>query len=494
MSIFLSIPSAPSRFLSVLAATRFYSIGVRHCHLGRPVRVTRGAYLYRDGDLVGDRLFLVRYGAFKTGRNDHHGCTRITSFQLQHDILALDAIGLARHCSDAVATVDSEVITVGYQQLSELEVDIWHILSDALTRAQSWSQVRRSGASTAQRMAVFLLSCANRFAALGYSSRCFQLPMSRGDLANFLGMSKESVSRVMKDLRIAEIAQTDGRRITLLDMPRLWEVAGDGRAARDFAAGGTCIPIGLLGDIMSVVDTDRREHERRTMRTLCIERLVHVCRPPGEIDAQGRRQIEPIAIRHYTVEAGQHLYRMDQPVSYKLYAIHSGQFKIYQLSPQGQQQVACFSDAGDLLGMDAVSKTHYRCSAVALCDSVLCEFTLSHLMAPDAGQGSPIPDLARMLSKGIAREEFLTLLMGKSNAAKKLAEYVLALAKRLPLDAPLDLPMQMTREDIADHLGLAPETVSRTLCDMERKGYIRTTRHMVYVVAPIRLQAVADHA
>jgi len=71
------------------------SEGFRQCHLGRPIRVTRGAYLYRDGDLVGDRLFLVHYGAFKTGRQDHHGRTCIASFQLQHDMLALNAIGLA---------------------------------------------------------------------------------------------------------------------------------------------------------------------------------------------------------------------------------------------------------------------------------------------------------------------------------------------------------------------------------------------------------------
>jgi len=285
---------------------------------------------------------------------------------------------------------------------------------------------------------VFLLSCATRFAALGYSSRCFQLPMSRGDLANFLGMSKESVSRVMEDLRTVEIAQADGRRVTQLDQPRLREMAGEGRAARDFAAGGTCIPIELLGDIMSVVGTDRRAHERRPASTLCVESRSHAC-PHGELDAQGLRPIESIAIRCHTVQAGHHLYRMDQPVSDRVYLIHSGQSKIYQLSLHGQQQVAGFGGAGDLLGLDAVSKTHKRCSVVALCDSVLCEFTLSQLRAPNARLDRLIPNLACMMSQGIAGEEFLALLMGQSNAAQKLAKYVLALAKRLPLGVPLDL-------------------------------------------------------
>jgi CRP/FNR family transcriptional regulator, nitrogen fixation regulation protein len=63
------------------------------------------------------------------------------------------------------------------------------------------------------------------------------------------------------------------------------------------------------------------------------------------------------------------------------------------------------------------------------------------------------------------------LLLGRKTAQEKIATFLLDLAERMDEDDRFDLPMQ--RSDIADHLGLTIETVSRTLTDFARKGLIR---------------------
>lgn len=204
---------------------------------GPLLRVARGRALYRAGDTVLDALYVVRYGAFKICRADCQGRRHIAAFQLPSDLLALDAIGLERHRNDAVALTDSAVAVLGPGDLAGRGACIWPLLAAAGACAQNWAQVMRSG-NTEQRLAVSLLNCVSRYAALGYSARSFYLPMTRRDLADYLGMTAESLSRALGRLRTRGLVEVNGTLVTLLDVGRLWLLAGDDKAAREFAAGG----------------------------------------------------------------------------------------------------------------------------------------------------------------------------------------------------------------------------------------------------------------
>ena len=72
------------------------------------------------------------------------------------------------------------------------------------------------------------------------------------------------------------------------------------------------------------------------------------------------------------------------------------------------------------------------------------------------------------------------LLLGRKNAVEKIATFLLDLSRRTAKNDQIDLPM--SRTDIADHLGLTIETVSRSLTQLERQGVIELPAHRRFIV------------
>jgi CRP/FNR family transcriptional regulator len=83
------------------------------------------------------------------------------------------------------------------------------------------------GKKTAQEKLIsFLLSLSQRFTERGYSSMSFQLTMSRGDIANHLGLAIETVSRLFTQLQEQQLLTTQGKEVTILDLPTLKQRCG----------------------------------------------------------------------------------------------------------------------------------------------------------------------------------------------------------------------------------------------------------------------------
>nr|WP_315218226.1 helix-turn-helix domain-containing protein [uncultured Duganella sp.] len=211
--------------------------GLPRAPAGRGIRVARGDTLYRRGDAVQDVLYLVRFGAFKTCRVDIDGGARITGFQMRLELLGLEALGMRLHRSRAVALEDSEVCEVPYRQLPQSHLALHRLLSEALAQARNVALMLR-GSDAEQRLASFLLNMSSRFGAAGYSPRRFHLQMTRVDIAEFLGLTAESVSRCLSRLKSAGVIETERRLVILCDWPRLLSIASNERAAAEYAAAG----------------------------------------------------------------------------------------------------------------------------------------------------------------------------------------------------------------------------------------------------------------
>ncbi len=155
-----------------------------------------------------------------------------------------------------------------------------------------------------------------------------------------------------------------------------------------------------------------------------------------------------------------------------LYSVASGAVKLYKLMSDGRRQIIGFLFAGDLFGLAAHDGYAYTAETVS--PSQVCRFgyrKLGVLM-------EELPRLERrMLALAIkdlmaAQEQML--LLGRKTAKEKVATFLLILSRRaqqrgLP-PSPVALPM--SRADIADHLGLTIETVSRTFTQLKRNGLI----------------------
>ena len=194
-------------------------------------RVARGAVLYRSGDAF-DTLHAVRSGAFKTQSVSRGGVEKITGFHLPGELMGLDAINTERHNYDAVALEDSEVCVIPFARLQELTLripelqnQVFRLLSRDIARDHGLMLLL--GSMTAERrLAAFLLSLSRRYQRLGYAGDCFNLRMTREDIGNYLGLTMETVSRLMSKFQRAGLIAAQHRVVEFKNPGGLMELVG----------------------------------------------------------------------------------------------------------------------------------------------------------------------------------------------------------------------------------------------------------------------------
>ncbi len=204
--------------------------------IGRRRKVPKDSLLYRMDDPF-TNLYAIRLGHFKTYQVSAGGEQQITGFQMAGELLGMDAISTDRHHCDALALEDSEVCEIPFSRLEELFGTIptllhhFHrMMSREITREQN-VMLLLGNMRAEQRFAAFLVNLASRYAARGYSSTTFQLRMSREEIGNYLGLTIESISRLLSRLKKQGLLRVANREIELLDPERLRAIAAGTQAS-----------------------------------------------------------------------------------------------------------------------------------------------------------------------------------------------------------------------------------------------------------------------
>ena len=190
----------------------------------------RGDYLFSAGDPL-QQLYAVRSGTLKTYLLSREGEEQITGFHLPGEVLGLDALGAFRQQSFAVALETSMVCAIPLARLEELagsmprlRAELLRVMSQAIHADHEQMRLTRKPAE--ERLAAFLLELSQRFRARGYSAHNFILPMSRCEIANYLGLTSETVSRLLSRYRDKGLVAISGREVCLQDMQRLHQLCG----------------------------------------------------------------------------------------------------------------------------------------------------------------------------------------------------------------------------------------------------------------------------
>jgi len=198
--------------------------------IGRRRKVAKDTHLYRIGDKFSN-LYAIRLGHFKTFQVSPSGEQQVTGFQMAGELLGMDAISTEDHHCDAIALEDSEVCEIPFTRLEELFGSIPSLLhhfhrmmSQEITREQN-VMLLLGNMRAEQRFAAFLTNLSSRYAARGYSSTTFQLRMSREEIGNYLGLTIESISRLLSRLKKQGLLRVANREIELLDLIKLRALA-----------------------------------------------------------------------------------------------------------------------------------------------------------------------------------------------------------------------------------------------------------------------------
>ncbi len=179
--------------------------------------------------------------------------------------------------------------------------------------------------------------------------------------------------------------------------------------------------------------------------------------------------------------AGDQLFRQGDPVRY-VYRVLSGAVVSYRLLTDGRRQVTGFHLPGDFIGLEA--GIEHGTSAEALNTvhaSAIERAALAELAVADVNLTRA---LWQVSIRAFQRSEDHALILGRQGATERVVAFLLDFARRMGWPEVVDLPM--TRQDIADHVGLTIHTVSRTLSQLQTEGLIeaRSTRHVRLLQRP----------
>lgn len=169
-------------------------------------RLARGEKLYRAGSPQ-TALYAVRAGFLKACAPNGDGGTFIVRFLLPGDAAGLDAFGEGVHPTEAVALEDCQVCEIPRHRaeilaegIPTLGAQLRRLIGRELTHSQEHSALLTRHAA-ADRVAHFLLDMSRRWDERGYSRAAFRLPMRRQEIGEHLGLTMETVSRILSDFQ-----------------------------------------------------------------------------------------------------------------------------------------------------------------------------------------------------------------------------------------------------------------------------------------------------
>ncbi|WP_291522363.1 helix-turn-helix domain-containing protein [Acidithiobacillus sp.] len=183
-------------------------------------------------------FYLIESGAFKAVRLGSDGQSQIMAFYFPREVMGLSAFAEQAYVSDLIALTPSVVHAIpasvlhhSPQPAQELLGIFVHLLSEQLARAEQ-DKLMLGVCSGTQKIASFLLDLQEKIRRADADPSCFDLPMTRQEIGSYLGMTMESISRLLSLLQEQDIVQVNKRHIRILreDQLRLWRDDGFDKA------------------------------------------------------------------------------------------------------------------------------------------------------------------------------------------------------------------------------------------------------------------------
>ncbi|MFY9769653.1 MAG: helix-turn-helix domain-containing protein [Xanthobacteraceae bacterium] len=205
----------------------------------------------------------------------------------------------------------------------------------------------------------------------------------------------------------------------------------------------------------------------------------------GAVDADALGQSMQLMGAMMIYPRNTEIFGENEPADY-LYRVVSGSVRTYKILSDGRRQVGGFYLPGDIFGLEFADE--HTLSAEAIGDAKVLVVKRSALNALAGRDASVAQQLFALTGRELHRVQDRILLLIK-NARERVASFLLEMVERASENNTIELPM--SRQDIADYLGLTIETVSRTLTSLETASAIEVSASSRRIVLRNRAALVA---
>ncbi len=192
--------------------------------------IPKGGALYHAGE-ASQALYAIKSGAFKSVVTTEDGEEQIVGFHMPGELVGFDGVESVHNCTvvsldrSTVCELPLRDLEALSRKVEGLQREVYTVMRREISQEQAMLLLlaRRTAES---RLASFLLSLSHRLGSRGFSRNEFNLVMSRHDIANYLGLAAETVSRLITRFQESGIVEVNRRRVTILDLAMLKERVG----------------------------------------------------------------------------------------------------------------------------------------------------------------------------------------------------------------------------------------------------------------------------
>ncbi len=197
--------------------------------------IHKGEQIIKAGEPLRS-LYALRSGTLKSYTITEQGDEQITGFHLAGDVIGFDSIYSGIHQSFSQALETAMVCEIPYSTLDslsgtlpKLRQQVMRLMSNEIQNDQEMILLL-SKKNAEERLATFLSQLARRFSERGFSQKAYRLVMTRGDIGNYLGLTVETISRLLGRFQKANMIQVQGKDVNIIDFNALSQLAGSNKS------------------------------------------------------------------------------------------------------------------------------------------------------------------------------------------------------------------------------------------------------------------------
>ncbi len=191
----------------------------------------KGSMIFQQGEQA-RLIYAISAGSLKLTA-DVKGRRRVIDFRIPGELVDICSLNDGIYAYSAQALEDTYLCEIGKEtlndiasQIPEVQGRLMKVVSRELSNIQKSSMLLRGNVGSEEKIAAFILNLSWRYRDSGFPHRAFKLNMTRTDIADFLGLSKETVIRLFKKLQQNNLLSINGKHVTIPDLQALQKFIG----------------------------------------------------------------------------------------------------------------------------------------------------------------------------------------------------------------------------------------------------------------------------